>query len=321
MNIVYMGTPDFAVGPLEAIIKAGYEVSAVVTQPDRPKGRSGKLVPSPVKEVALKYDIPVLQPVRLRNPESVEELKKYPADIIIVAAFGQILPKAVLDMPKLGCINIHASLLPHLRGASPIQHAILQGDKESGVTIMQMDEGLDTGDILISEAIPIEDDDTGGSLFDKLAALGSELIVKALPMIERGELMPIPQDESKSDHVGMLDKSMGKIDFSRTASEIDRQVRAFDPWPGASCALGGKQLKIWKVKAESVSDVPDCEKAAEAVPGCIYAFDKNHIWVGCKEGVLRIDELQLEGKKRMSAHDFLLGQSVRCGEGLKPENV
>ncbi len=321
MNIIYMGTPDFATGPLEAIIKAGYKVSAVVTQPDRPKGRSGKLVPSPVKEVALRYDIPVLQPVRLRNPESVEELRNYPADIIVVAAFGQILPKAVLDMPKFGCVNIHASLLPHLRGASPIQHAILQGDKESGVTIMQMDEGLDTGDILISESIPIEDDDTGGSLFDKLAALGSELIVKALPMIERGELTPIPQDEAKADHVGMLDKSMGKIDFTRTAAEIDRQVRAFDPWPGASCALGDRQLKIWKVKAVDVSDVPDCEKTGEIVPGCIYAFDRNHIWAGCREGLLRIDELQLEGKKRMSTHDFLLGQSVSCGENLQPESV
>ncbi|MBO4899825.1 MAG: methionyl-tRNA formyltransferase [Lachnospiraceae bacterium] len=321
MNIIYMGTPDFATGPLEAIIQAGYEVSAVVTQPDRPKGRSGKLIPSPVKEVALKYDIPVLQPVRLRNPESVEELKKYPADIIVVAAFGQILPRSVLDIPKFGCVNIHASLLPHLRGASPIQHAILQGDKESGVTIMQMDEGLDTGDILMSESIPIEDDDTGGSLFDKLAALGSGLIVKALPMIERGELKPIPQDEAKADHVGMLDKSMGKIDFSKAAAEIDRQVRAFDPWPGASCSLGGKQLKIWKVKAEEISDVPGCEKADEAFRGCIYAFDKNHIWVGCGQGLLRIDELQLEGKKRMSTRDFLLGQSVRCGESLNPESV
>ena len=321
MNIIYMGTPDFATGPLEAIIKAGYKVSAVVTQPDRPKGRSGKLVPSPVKEVALRYDIPVLQPVRLRNPESVEELRNYPADIIVVAAFGQILPKAVLDMPKFGCVNIHASLLPHLRGASPIQHAILQGDKESGVTIMQMDEGLDTGDILISKSIPIEDDDTGGSLFDKLAALGSELIVKALPMIERGELTPIPQDEAKADHVGMLDKSMGKIDFTRTAAEIDRQVRAFDPWPGASCSLGDRQLKIWKVKAVDVSDVPGCEKAGEIVPGCIYAYDRKHIWAGCREGLLRIDELQLEGKKRMSTHDFLLGQSVSCGENLQPESV
>ncbi|MCR5594372.1 MAG: methionyl-tRNA formyltransferase [Lachnospiraceae bacterium] len=305
MKIIYMGTPDFAVGPLEAIIKAGHEVTAVVTQPDKPKGRSGKLVFSPVKEVAVKYDIPVLQPVRLRNPESVGELKSYPADVIVVAAFGQILPKEVLEYPEFGCINIHASLLPHLRGASPIQHAILQGDKESGVTIMQMDEGLDTGDILMQESIPIEDDDTGGSLFDKLAILGSELIIKALPLIEQGKITGVPQDDQKADHVGMLKKSMGQMDFTDSAVTLDRQVRGMDPWPGAFTFLNGKQLKIWKVKALSCDDITK--------PGTIIKTDKNALYVSTGDGILRIDELQSEGKKRMTSHDFLLGQSVVAG--------
>lgn len=308
MKIIYMGTPDFAVGPLEAIINAGYEVTAVVTQPDKPKGRSDKLIPSPVKEVALAHDIPVLQPVRLRNPESIEELRTYPADIIVVAAFGQILPREVLDMPRFGCVNIHASLLPHLRGASPIQHAILMGDDKSGVTIMQMDEGLDTGDILIQESIPIEADDTGGSLFDKLAVLGSELIVKALPLIERGEITPVPQDDSLSDHVGMLTKSMGQMDFTHPAVEIERQIRGMDPWPGAYTSYKGKQLKVWKAAclAESVSEAP----------GTVIRTDKSSIYVSTGDGVLRIDELQLEGKKRMSVRDFLLGQHVEAGDRI-----
>lgn len=311
MKIIYMGTPDFAVGPLKAIIDAGYEVTAVVTQPDKPKGRSDRLVPSPVKEVAVEHGIPVLQPVRLRDPGSIEELRAYPADIIVVAAFGQILPREVLEMPEFGCVNIHASLLPHLRGASPIQHAILMGDKESGVTIMQMDEGLDTGDILIQESIPIEDDDTGGSLFDKLAVVGSGLIVKALPLIERGELTPVPQDEALADHVGMLKKSMGQIDFSRPAVEIERQVRGMDPWPGAYTSYNGKQLKIWKTVVDITSN-----HAGLPAPGTVVGTDKTSVYVSTGDGVLRIDELQLEGKKRMSVRDFLLGQHVNAGDRL-----
>ena len=311
MKIIYMGTPDFAVGPLKAIIDAGYEVTAVVTQPDKPKGRSDRLIPSPVKEVAVEHGIPVLQPVRLRNPESIEELSSYPADIIVVAAFGQILPREVLNMPRFGCVNIHASLLPHLRGASPIQHAILMGDKESGVTIMQMDEGLDTGDILLQERIPIEDDDTGGTLFDKLAVVGSGLIVKALPLIERGELTPVPQDEAKADHVGMLKKSMGQIDFTRPAAEIERQVRGMDPWPGAYTTYNGKQLKIWKTSVDITQD-----KDALPTPGTVIHTDRSSVYVSTGDGVLRIDELQLEGKKRMGVRDFLLGQHMNAGDRL-----
>ncbi len=311
MKIIYMGTPDFAVGPLKAIIDAGYEVTAVVTQPDKPKGRSDRLIPSPVKEVAVEHDIPVLQPVRLRNPESIEELRAYPADIIVVAAFGQILPREVLKMPRFGCVNIHASLLPHLRGASPIQHAILMGDKESGVTIMQMDEGLDTGDILLQERIPIADDDTGGTLFDKLAVVGSGLIVKALPLIERGELTPVPQDEAMADHVGMLKKSMGQIDFTRPAAEIERQVRGMDPWPGAYTTYNGKQLKLWKTSIDITQD-----NDALPTPGTVIRTDRSSVYVSTGDGVLRIDELQLEGKKRMSVRDFLLGQHMNAGDRL-----
>ncbi len=311
MKIIYMGTPDFAVGPLKAIIDAGYEVTAVVTQPDKPKGRSDRLIPSPVKEVAVEHDIPVLQPVRLRNPESIEELRAYPADIIVVAAFGQILPREVLKMPRFGCVNIHASLLPHLRGASPIQHAILMGDKESGVTIMQMDEGLDTGDILLQERIPIADDDTGGTLFDKLAVVGSGLIVKALPLIERGELTPVPQDEAMADHVGMLKKSMGQIDFTRPAAEIERQVRGMDPWPGAYTTYNGKQLKLWKTSVDITQD-----NDALPTPGTVIRTDRSSVYVSTGDGVLRIDELQLEGKKRMSVRDFLLGQHMNAGDRL-----
>ena len=321
MKIIYMGTPDFAVGPLEAIIEAGHEVTAVVTQPDKPKGRSDKLIPSPVKEVAVAHGIPVLQPVRLRNPESIEELRTYPADIIVVAAFGQILPREVLEMPRLGCVNIHASLLPHLRGASPIQHAILMGDSKSGVTIMQMDEGLDTGDILLQESIPIEADDTGGSLFDKLAGLGSQLIVRALPMIESGELKPVPQDEALADHVGMLTKSMGQIDFQRSAAETERQVRGMNPWPGAFTSYKGRQLKVWKSACMTLDELRSLSGESVNItsdktmnPGTVLYTDKSSIYVSTADGVLRIDELQLECKKRMSVRDFLLGQHVDAGD-------
>jgi methionyl-tRNA formyltransferase len=339
MKIIYMGTPDFAAGPLESIIRAGFEVVAVVTQPDKPKGRSGRLIPSPVKETALAHGIPVLTPARIRNPEAIEELRQYPADLGVVAAFGQILPGEVLNLPRLGCVNIHASLLPHLRGASPIQHAILNGDKMTGVTIMQMDEGLDTGDILIQESIPILDSDTGGSLFDKLSVLGSELIVKALPMIENGSLTPVAQDEAKADKVGMLKKEMGRIDFTRSSTELDRHVRGMDPWPGAFTQYNGKQLKIWKVRkadletdeGEASSDVygdggalraasGDTETAdapehkSGIVPGTIVKTDRSSIYVSCGEGTLAIEELQLEGKKRMSAHDFMLGVRITPGE-------
>ncbi len=301
-----MGTPDFAATALEAIVAAGHEVVAVVTQPDKEKGRGKQVSMSPVKECAIKYNIPVLQPVKIRLPENVEELKKYPADVYVVAAFGQILTQEILDIPQFGCINIHASLLPAYRGAAPIQWAILDGLKETGVTIMQMDAGIDTGDILMQEILPIEDTDTGESLFDKLSELGAKAIVKALPMIEKGELTPIKQDDSKSNYAKMLKKEMGLVDWTKDACVIERYVRGLNSWPSAYSYLSGKQLKIWK--AEVVQ--------ANGNPGEVVAVDKNSITVACGNDALKLLEIQLEGKKRMDVSAFLLGYKVNAGDCL-----
>lgn len=308
MKIVFMGTPDFAAGALEALLEAGHEVTAVVTQPDKAKGRSKELQFPPVKEVAVKYNIPVLQPVRIKRPEEIEILKQYEADIYVVAAFGQILSQEILDMPKYGCLNIHASLLPKYRGASPIQHVIIEGEEETGITIMQMDAGIDTGDMLYKKSIAIEDDDTYETLHDKLMVLGGEAIVEALELLETGALIPEKQDHSTSSHVKMIAKEMGNIDFAKTAWEIDRLVRGLNPWPSAFCFYKGKQLKIWKVKPQ------ECNTKAE--PGTVLEVTRNDILVACGEGAIRIWELQLEGKKRMTTHDFLLGVKVQVGELL-----
>jgi len=303
MKVVYMGTPDFAVGALEAIVNAGHEVVAVVTQPDKPKGRSDKLIPSPVKECALKYDIPVLTPVKIKEKDAVEELKKYPADIFVVAAFGQILSEEILNMPKFGCINIHASLLPKYRGAAPIQWSIIDGEKETGVTIMQMDKGLDTGDILFTKIVPISDEDTGESLFDKLAIAGAELVVESLPKIEKGDVHPIKQDDEKSTYAKMLSKAIGQIDWKKSADELEHLVRGLNSWPSAYTYLNGKQLKIWKSKVVSMS----------GNPGEVLKVEKDSIIVGTGKDALAILELQLEGKKRMLTKDFLAGRSVEAG--------
>ncbi|MCR5799277.1 MAG: methionyl-tRNA formyltransferase [Lachnospiraceae bacterium] len=307
MRIVFMGTPDFAAEALEAVIAAGYEVAAVVTQPDRQKGRGKSIAMSPVKECALRHGIDVLQPVRLRQPEAIEELRAYPADLFIVAAFGQILPKEVLDMPRLGCVNIHASLLPAYRGAAPIQWAILDGLKETGVTIMKMDVGLDTGDILMSEKIVIADDDTGESLFNRLSRLGAQAIVKAIPLIEQGKLKPVKQDDSKSSYAKMLTKEMGEIDWNKDAVILERYVRGLNSWPGAYTYKDGKQLKIWKA---------DVVEGQYKDPGTIIEADKKGLVVACKCGALRITELQLEGKKRMETSAFLLGYKMDPGDRL-----
>jgi methionyl-tRNA formyltransferase len=308
MKIVFMGTPDFAVGALEALIKAGHEITAVVTQPDKAKGRSKQLQFPPVKECAVKHDIPVFQPVKIKTAESVEILKKYPADIYIVAAFGQILSQEILDIPKYGCLNIHASLLPKYRGASPIQHVIIDGEKKTGVTIMQMNAGLDTGDMLYKKEVEIADDDTFETLHDKLMTLGGEAITEALVLLERGELVPEKQDDSLSCYASLIDKSMGKMDFDRTSHELDRQVRGMNPWPGSYTYFGAKQLKIWNVKPT--------DKNMDAEGGTVVAVGKDYIEVAAKEGTLFIYELQLEGKKRMSTHDFLLGVKIKPGDKL-----
>lgn len=308
MKIVFMGTPDFAAGALEALIKAGHEITAVVTQPDKPKGRSGQLQFPPVKECANKYNIPVMQPKRIKTPEAIEELKKYEADVFVVAAFGQILSQEILDMPKYGSLNIHASLLPKYRGASPIQSVILEGEAETGITIMQMDTGIDTGDMLYTLSIGIETKDTFETLHDKLMLLGGEAIVEALELLEEGALVPQKQDESQSTHVKMISKEMGNIDFKKSAAEIDRLVRGLNPWPSAFTFYKGKQMKIW--------DVDVLTEEANALPGMVTEVTKNEIKVACGQGTVAIKELQLEGKKRMSAHDFLLGVKVVPGDAF-----
>lgn len=310
MKIVFMGTPDYAVGALEALIGAGHEVIAAVTQPDKPRGRSGELLPPPVKVCAAAHDIPVMQPRRIKDPGAVAELKSYEADIYVVAAFGQILSREILDIPKYGCMNIHASLLPKYRGASPIQHAILEGEEKTGITIMQMDEGIDTGDMLYKKEIPIDKKDDYETLHDKLKLLGGEAVAEALSLLEQGRLVPEKQEEEQSCYAPLIKKNMGEIDFSVDAFEIDRKIRAMTPWPSAYTCYRGKQLKIWR--AEPVGK----EEISTHTPGEVLRTDKDSIIVAAGRGTLCIRELQLEGKKRMSAHDFLLGVKMQPGEIL-----
>ena len=308
MKIVFMGTPDFAASALAALIQAGHEVTAVVTQPDKPKGRSKELMPSPVKVCALKYNLPVFQPVRIKRPEAIEELKKYEADIYVVAAFGQILSQEILDMPKYGSVNIHASLLPMYRGASPIQHVIIDGEEKTGITIMQMDAGIDTGDMLYKKEVIIENTDNFETLHDKLAVAGAQAIVEALPLLEAGKLTPEKQKEEESSHVTMIEKEMGRLDFTKDAVVLDRLIRGLNPWPSAFTAYKGKQLKVWEAYVE------DAE--VNAACGEIVEVTKREIKVCTGKGLLCITSLQLEGKKRMSTHDFLLGVKVAPGEIL-----
>ena len=307
MKIVYMGTPDFSVGALEALIKAGHEITAVVTQPDKAKGRSGQVQCSPVKECAVRHGIPVFQPVRIKTPEAVGELGKYAADVYVVAAFGQILSRQILEMPRFGCINIHASLLPKYRGAAPINQCIIDGERETGVTIMQMDAGVDTGDILTQKKVIIDDKETAETLFDKLAQAGAELIVETLSLIEKGEITPVKQDESLASHVKMMDKSMGKVDWTQDAVCIERLVRGLNPWPSAYTFCQGKSVKIWS------SDAMDGDTENTVQPGTIVAVAKDFFDVACGKGILRIYELQLEGKKRMDTKSFLLGNPWKAG--------
>ena len=311
LKIVFMGTPDFAVGALEALIREGYEITAVVTQPDKPKGRSKELLPSPAKVCALEHGIPVLQPRRIKAPEAIAELKTYEADVYVVAAFGQILSQEILDIPRLGSLCIHASLLPKYRGASPIQHVIIDGEEKTGVTIMQMDAGIDTGDMLYKKEVLIDSEDDYETLSDKLTVLGGEAITEALPLLMEGKLTPQKQNDEESCYAAMIRKEMGRIDFTRPALEIDRLIRGLTPWPSAYTGYKGKQLKIWKA-------VPLPEKpAAGHAPGEILSVEKDAVTVAAGDGALKILELQLEGKKRMTAHDFLLGVKLQPGEVLE----
>ncbi len=308
MKVLFMGTPDFAVGALEAIIQAGHEVTAVVTQPDKPKGRSGQMQFPPVKECAVKYGIPVFQPLKVKTPEAVEELRKFEADIFVVAAFGQILTKEILEMPKYGCVNIHASLLPKYRGAAPINQAIIDGEEQTGVTIQQMGEGIDTGDILSKVVVPIDKKETAESLFDKLAIAGAELIVETLPKLEKGEITPVPQDEEKASYVKMMKKTLGEVDWNKEAVAIERLVRGLNSWPSAYTFCEGKSLKLWNCDG--------LEEACSEEPGTVIRVNKDSIDVATGKGVLRILELQLEGKKRMETKAFLLGNAWQAGMKL-----
>ncbi len=308
MKIIFMGTPDFAVGTLDALVEAEHEVSLVVTQPDRVKGRGKTVSMPPVKECALRHDIPVFQPEKVKENEAVMRLRAENPDIIVVAAFGQILSKEILELPKYGCINVHASLLPKYRGAAPIQWSIIDGEEKTGVTIMQMNEGLDTGDILTQREVPILSTETGGSLFDKLAETGASLCVETISEIEKGNVKPVKQDDSCSSYAKMLKKELGQIDFSESAENIERLVRALNPWPSAYTKLDGEMLKLWETEV--------VQEDSESDAGVITDVSKDYFTVSCGKGQLKVLSLQKNGKKRMTTHDFLLGHPLKKGTAL-----
>ena len=307
MRVVFMGTPDFSVGTLRELVKAGHEVVGVVSQPDKPKGRGKSLMPTPVKEAALELGLPVYQPKKVRDPEFLEVLRELAPEVIVVVAFGQIIPQSILELPPYGCINVHASLLPKYRGAAPIQWAVIDGEPESGVTIMKMDTGLDTGDMITKVVVPIEKDETGGSLFDKLSEAGAKLLVDTLPSLADGTAVYEKQpEESPTPYAAMIQKQLGNIDWKRPAVEIERLIRGLNPWPSAFTKLNGKTLKIWSAQVLNES-----EKDAAAVPGTILSADAQGLCVKTGQGVLNITELQLEGKKRMDTPAFLRGYAVK----------
>lgn len=299
MRIVFAGTPDFAAIALKALIQAGHDIVGVYSQPDRPAGRGRKLVPGPVKQVALDADIPVFQPLSLKPEEAQQELAQLKPDVMIVAAYGLILPKAVLDIPTHGCLNIHASLLPRWRGAAPIHRAIAAGDSETGITIMQMDEGLDTGDMLLKVTTPIQPDDTGGSLHDRLADLGGEAIVEALDKLQKGRLSPEPQNNDEACYAHKLSKEEGHLDWQRSADELARLVRAFNPWPGTFTDLGDQRIRFHL--AEAVN-----QDSGQA-PGTVLKRERDGIDIACGSGTLRVTRVQLPGTRAQSVNDLING--------------
>lgn len=304
MKLIFMGTPDFAVPCLERLIEAGHEIAAVFSQPDKPRGRKMILTPPEVKVCALKHGLTVYQPKSLRNDEAMELVKEIAPDCIVVAAYGKILPKAMLDLPKYGCINVHGSLLPKYRGSAPIQWSVINGEKETGVTIMQMAEGVDTGDMLYQKAIPIGIDDTAESMFEKLSDLGGEMIVEALDLLEEGKLTPIKQDETLATHAPMLNKEIAVIDWNKSALEVHNLVRGLYSWPIAQTTLHGKKLKIYRTAVGKGS--------GEA--GTV--ISTSPLTIACGEGAVVIEELQLEGKKRMDAKSFLIGHPLQIKEKI-----
>ncbi|MDE7311820.1 MAG: methionyl-tRNA formyltransferase [Eubacterium sp.] len=308
MKMIFMGTPDFAVPILKALVQAGHEVVLAVTQPDKPKGRGKAVQFSAVKTAAMEQGIALYQPKRIKEPECVAHLGTYDAELFVVAAFGQILSKEILEMPKYGCINVHASLLPKYRGASPIQWAVINGEQVTGVTIQQMDIGVDTGEILEKLEVPLAPDETGGSLFEKLAQAGAKLCVQTVERIQDGTVTRTKQDDARSTRVGMIKKEMGNIDWTLPAERIERLVRGLDPWPSAYTFLDGKTFKIWKAKVLAGGDSTQAGKVIKA--------DKQHLVIQTGDGQLSLLEVQLEGKKRMQADAFLRGYPLEAGKSL-----
>lgn len=309
MKVIFMGTPDFSVGTLKALVEAGHEVVLAVTQPDKPKGRGKEMQYPPVKETAIALGIPVYQPKKIRELGCIEELRKYRAEVMVVVAFGQILPKEILEMTPYGCINVHASLLPKYRGAAPIQWAVINGEETSGVTTMQMDEGLDTGDMMMKTEIRLDEKETGESLHDKLAVLGADLCVETLKALEEGTATWEKQGESPTEYAKMLDKKMGNIDWSCPAVKIERLIRGLNSWPSAYTYWNGKVMKIWE------ADVVEGEKKEPC--GTIVRVDKEFFDVQTGEGRLRVKSLQIPGKKKMQVDAFLRGYRIEEGTVLE----
>ena len=311
MKIVFMGTPDFSLEPLKELVKAGHNVSLVLTREDKKRNR-GELTPTPVKELANSLNIPVLTPSKMKDEELIKRLKAENADFFVVVAYGKILPKEILDIPRLGCINIHASILPEYRVADPIQWSIIDGREKTGITTMLMDEGLDTGDILKQYEIIIDKKETGGSLFERLAILGGEAIVDTIKNFDN--IKPIPQGETTTEYAKMISKSMGEIDFNKSAVQIERLIRGMNPWPSAYTKYQGKVLKIWDAAlADDISEIQNINLNENY--GKIYSFN-SRIFIVCNQSVLEVLSLQLEGKKRMSAKDFLMGKEIEQGYKL-----
>ncbi len=302
LRIVFAGTPDFSVPPLKALLDSPHEVAAVYTQPDRPAGRGRKLTPSPVKLVAQEHDIPVFQPKTLRDPEAIAELRALQPDLMVVVAYGLLLPPEVLEIPRLGCINIHASILPRWRGAAPIQRAIQAGDRESGVSIMRMEEGLDTGPVYLVRRTPIDEEDTGGTLHDRLSRLGAEALMEALPGIADGTLQPVAQNDEEATYASKLEKKEAAIDWRQPAWKIERQVRAFNPWPVAHTRYENANLRIWEAHAI---------EGLAAEPGTVMSATRDGVDVATGEGLLRIARLQMPGKRAMEAADFINAHAIQ----------
>lgn len=310
MRIVFMGTPDFAVPSLEMLVKEGYEVVAAVTQPDKPKGRGNKMAAPPVKEIALKHQIKVLQPEKIKTPEFIDQIKALKPDLLITAAYGKILTKELLEVPVYGCINVHGSLLPAYRGAAPINWAVIKGEKKTGITTMYTDVGIDTGDMLLKKELEIGPDMTVGELHDKMSVLGAEVLQETLTALKNGTLQRIPQEDSESSYAPMMNKELGHIDWNKSALEIHNLVRGTDPWPGAYTFLLGNRMRVWKT-----SLVPE-KSNAEINNGKILKVDDEGILVKCPDGNLMIKEVQFDSSKRMSVCDYIRGHEINAGETL-----